>query len=215
MKTRIKVCGLTNLGDALAARELGAFALGFIFAESRRRVSPTVAKEIIDQLRKSNFQTPQMIGVFVDENLETVLSTVAETGLSGVQLHGAESPEYVSNLRKAQPTLFIIKAITITAEGFTQLPQAFEDCDCLLFDSNESRESDRPRSLVQWQRLRGLGKEKPYFIAGGLRADNLAPLLTTLAPYGVDVGSGIESGPGTKDLSEMKKFFVVAGELYV
>lgn len=215
MKTRIKVCGLTNLGDALAARELGAFALGFIFAESRRRVSPTVAKEIVDQLRKSNFQTPQMIGVFVDENLETVLSTVIEVGLSGVQLHGNESPEYVSSLRKARPTLFIIKAITITAEGFTQSPHAFEDCDCLLFDSDESRDSDRPRSLVQWQRLRGLGKEKSYFIAGGLRTDNLASLLTTLAPYGVDVASGIESGPGKKDLSEMKKFFAVVGELYV
>jgi phosphoribosylanthranilate isomerase len=204
-----------NLGDALAARDLGAFALGFIFAESRRRVSPAVAKEIIDQLRKSNSQGPQMVGVFLDENLETVLSTVVEAGLSGVQLHGSESPEYVSSLRKAQPTLFIIKAITITAEGFTQSPQAFEHCDCLLFDSDESRGSDRPRSLVQWRKLHGLGKEKPYFIAGGLRADNLAPLLTTLAPYGLDVASGVESGPGKKDLGEMKKFFAAAGELYV
>jgi phosphoribosylanthranilate isomerase len=207
MSPLIKICGITNLQDAQNACYSGAAALGFVFTQSQRQVSCETAKVIVGQIPTR----VKSVGVFANESLDTVLKTVAETNISGVQLHGLESPAFVAELRRLLPMLLIFKAIGLMEDGFAQDPQSFDACNFLLFDSTAPRDSGVQRQLVHWQKLVGLKLNKPFFVAGGLRPDNVSTLLQTLHADGLDVSSGIESAPGKKDLQAMMEFFKSVG----
>jgi phosphoribosylanthranilate isomerase len=218
MNPKIKVCGITNLIDAKAACGAGAFAIGFVFAESQRKISVQTAKSLVSGIPKGILT----VGVFVNESLDNLLRTVDEVGLTAVQLHGHEAPSLISELRESRPKLVIIKAIGLDAKGLSQAPQDFAQCDYILFDSKSDRTPNHARPMIEWEKLFTKSSPKPFFIAGGLRSDNISEMLTSLRPFGIDVSSGIESAPGKKSLAELERFFAkaqeavkVGGESYV
>jgi phosphoribosylanthranilate isomerase len=204
---KVKVCGITRSEDALLASALGAFAVGFIFAKSLRQVSATQVAEIVPLL-PSDLST---VGVFMDQDLTSLLQIVEETKIKAVQLHGQETPEYVSKLKSLRPDLIVYKAIGVSDEGLKLSPVLFDECDFLLFDSTTHRDASQVRPLLPWKILKDLQLSRPFFVAGGLRSENVVEVIRELGPYGVDVSSGVESQPGLKNKLEMNNFFKAIG----
>lgn len=199
MRTWIKICGTTSLEDALAAVEAGADALGFIFAPSKRRVTPEQAQKIAEQLP----ETLDRVGVFVNESGPKILRTVQQAGLTAVQLHGDETPELIFTLRDE---VEVIKTIQISNNFSHQLDEfcGSHGCaDSILLDSGSGSgkafdwESVRPR-------LNGFNSR--FIIAGGLNTGNVAQAISTFSPYGVDAVTGVEKEPGLKDHEKLKAF---------
>jgi phosphoribosylanthranilate isomerase len=213
--TWIKICGTTNLEDALAAAEAGANALGFVFAPSPRRISPRDAAAIIAALPSS----VEKIGVFVNQSVELVLDTVEKAGLTGVQLHGQEDGGFARRLRDhGGPQLRLVKAVSMSEVGeakgksFTVATGegAARIFSALLLDSGSGARRGGTGTTFDWQEAapmaRLLGKKFPLIIAGGLNAQNVAKALRIFQPWGVDVVSGVEQAPGKKDLSKLRAF---------
>jgi phosphoribosylanthranilate isomerase len=205
--TWIKICGTTNLEDALAAVEAGADALGFIFTDSPRRITPEAAREIVANLPDS----VQKIGVFVNASRDRVHNIVSRVGLTGVQLHGTENEEYVEELcrgwnqtktRKHQ--VRVIKAVPVRPGFENTLRALSRSLDLFLLDSGAggTGQSFDPKTA-----LAGLKKTPVRFIAaGGLRPENVSKAIAVLNPWGVDVASGVEKEKGKKDHTKLKAF---------
>ncbi len=194
--TRIKICGITNLADALAATELGAHALGFIFAESPRRVSPEAAQEIIRQLPP--FMTK--IGVFVNESIETVKTLFTDCGLNAVQLHGDEDCGYLEQL-----SIPIIKAFRVKDESVLTEIESFGLPHFLLDTFDKQARGGTGRSF-NWQIARKAARHGRVILSGGLDDINVAEALSIARPFAVDAGSGLEIEPGRKDHVKLKQF---------
>jgi len=205
MHTWIKICGTTSLEDALASVAAGADALGFIFAPSKRRIMPAQAREIVRQLPEKI----ERVGVFVDESAEVISAVVEQVGLTAVQLHGTESPEFVARLRThcvSGHSIRVIKTVLVDDDFEAQLKQFFqedEDGDPFLLDSGYGS-----GKTFDWERVKPhLAKNAACFIiAGGLRPENVEQAVRTLTPWGIDVASGVEREPGRKDLEKLKAF---------
>lgn len=204
MKTWIKFCGTTSLDDAMASVEAGANALGFIFAPSKRRIAAEKAQAIIRELPAG----VERIGVFLNGTLEEIRSAVMSLDLTGIQLHGEEfAPEvydYLPNDRR--DALRIIKTIVVQDGSERRIDAATAGpgvVDAWLLDSGTGS-----GKTFDWQAARAhLGERQGRFIvAGGLTAGNVGEAIRTFAPWGVDVVSGIEAGPGRKDPAKMKAF---------
>jgi len=194
MNIRIKICGITNLNDAITASELGADALGFIFVRSKRMIAPKMAKSIIQKLPP--FITT--VGVFMDTPIKTINKIVEYTNIDGVQLHGDESPEYCSFIKCAR----IIKRIKIDSNSKPKnlLAQMKKyQVSAYLFDPGEGS-----GITFDWRIIKGISG--PVIIAGGLTPDNIGKVINILKPYGVDVCSGVEKEPGKKDPQKLKIF---------
>ena len=205
--TWIKICGTTNLEDALVAVEAGTDALGFIFTDSPRRITPEAAREIVANLPDS----VQKIGVFVNASRERVHSIVSKVGLTGVQLHGTENEQYVEELcrgwndaKTRKHTVRVIKAVPVRP-GFEDTLRALSrSLDLFLLDSGAggTGQSFDPKAA-----LAGLKKTPVRFIAaGGLRPENVSEAIQVLKPWGVDVASGVEKEKGKKDHAKVKAF---------
>lgn len=208
----IKICGTTNLEDAQAAVEAGADAVGFVFAESPREITPSGAEEIIAKLPAG----VEKIGVFVDEPAERILEISREIGLTGVQLHGEESPSDVGALRKgASGSLRIVKAIRLndTAAG-SQLAIYGANRrlwpDAILLDSGTTSARGGSGEKFKWEQWAGVAQQLSdrlsVIVAGGLTPENVAGALSTFSPWGVDVVSGVERSPGKKDPEKVRAF---------
>jgi len=208
----IKICGTTNLEDAQAAVEAGADAVGFVFAESPREITPSGAEEIIAKLPTG----VEKIGVFVDEPAERILEISREIGLTGVQLHGEESPSDVGALRKgASGSLRIVKAIRLndTAAG-SQLAIYGANRrlwpDAILLDSGTTSARGGSGEKFKWEQWAGVAQQLSdrlsVIVAGGLTPENVAGALSTFSPWGVDVVSGVERSPGKKDPEKVRAF---------
>ncbi len=196
---RVKICGITSVKDALAAESAGADALGFVFAKSPRRVSASRVRSIVKNLGP----WIATVGVFVNERPEVILSTAKICGLSAVQLHGEETQAYVSRLRAKG--LVVIQAFRIkTAKdlAFARRSKA----DAILMDSAVRGVRGGTGRIFDWALLKKCKTKLPVIISGGLNAKNLHELLREYAPYGVDVSSGVESGPGVKNTEKVRKF---------
>jgi phosphoribosylanthranilate isomerase len=193
---KVKICGITDLDTALSAVEYGADALGFVFAESKRRITIDRAKEIISALPKDLLK----IGVFVNEHRETIEKVVKETGINVIQLHGDESPGDCASF--AMP---VIKALSIGSSK--DLLQADEyGCDYLLLDSPRGKYRGGNGITFDWSLAAELVlKGKNVILAGGLTAENVAEAIQIIQPYMVDVSSGVELG-GKKDKEKIKRF---------
>ncbi|HEY6936109.1 MAG TPA: phosphoribosylanthranilate isomerase [Terriglobales bacterium] len=210
----IKICGTTNLEDALAATEAGANALGFVFAPSPRRISPRDAARITAALPPS----VEKIGVFVNQSVDLVLDTVEKAGLTGVQLHGEEDVRYARQLQEKNGQLRIIKAISLREVGdgkgkglaVATQDEAAKTFSALLLDSGSGSRRGGTGTTFDWQEAapmaRLFAKKFPLIIAGGLNAENVAKALRIFQPWGVDVVSGVERSPGQKDPDRVQAF---------
>ena len=202
MGVRVKICGITNRDDALAAAAAGADALGFMFYEpSPRHLSLAVAAEIIRALPPFIAK----VGVFVDAPAEFVQRAIAECGLDTVQLHGDESPEYCR-----QFTVQTIKAFRVrNEETLKQLP-AYETSAWLL-DSYVPGQPGGTGARFNWEVARAATRlGRPVILAGGLTPANVAAAVREVRPFGLDVSSGVESGPGRKDHAKVMEFIAAA-----
>ncbi len=205
MPTWIKICGTTSIEDALASIEAGANALGFIFAPSRRRVSPKQAREIAGRLPGN----VERVGVFVNESAEVIRATVEQAGLTAVQLHGEETPEFIAGLFAPQSSSHRARVIkTVLAnDNFTANWNLFRQnhqlVDFILIDSGSGSgktfDWDAAHALVADHGLR-------FIIAGGLNPENVGAAIQKFSPWGVDVVTGVEQAPGRKDPEKLKLF---------
>lgn len=204
LKTRIKMCGTTNIDDALKAVECGVDALGFIFVpESPRYITPEAAIGIVRQLPPLVFK----IGVFVNESSQEVEEIVHYLGLNGVQLHGEEDPEYCENLGYTMPSCALIKAFRV---GEHTTPSDFSPYNDVtngfLLDTYEKDKAGGTGKSFNWQILESLSLQKPVILAGGLTPENIGDAIEAVVPYAVDVNSGIEHAPGVKDHIRLERF---------
>ena len=200
---RIKICGITNLSDALLAAELGADALGFIFyPQSPRKVDPEVARAIIAQLPPF----VAAVGVFVDEAAAVVRDLAAQVGLDWVQLHGQESPEYCRGLGRN-----VIKGFRIRDEASLRLLADYQGvAQALLLDTYKKGQAGGTGESFDWRLAREARKYGRIILAGGLRPDNVAQAIATAQPDAVDAASGTEASPGKKDPAKLRAFFKAA-----
>jgi phosphoribosylanthranilate isomerase len=210
LKTWVKICGTTNLVDALAATEAGADAIGFVFAESARRVEPEVVRDIVEELPEEL----EKIGVFVNESPELVLQVARDAGLTGVQLQGDESADYVRTLAALTHTpLKIIKGVPAGAgrfEGLAEFAGVEELLDAVLLDSGSRAQRGGTGKTFDWiaasDVILKLQQDIPVIIAGGLNPENVTEAVYLFRPFGVDVVSGVEREPRHKDPERLKHF---------
>jgi phosphoribosylanthranilate isomerase len=202
---RVKFCGITDLDDAAEAVRLGAWAIGLIHhAESPRQVSAARAVEIGAAFRRKC----EVVGVFVNPELDDVATAVEDAGLTMVQLNGAEGPSFCAEVaRKAG--VKVIKAIHVSSAADIHAAEAFRT-DLHLFDRRDRGLWGGTGESFDWGLLRGRRSEVPAIVAGGLRPDNVAEAITVTHPYAVDVASGVEREPGRKDHAAMAAFFEAA-----
>jgi phosphoribosylanthranilate isomerase len=197
---RVKICGVTNIDDALLAAQLGADAVGLNFySESPRCVSPFTAAEIIGQLPP--FVSP--IGVFVNWEAAPVIALAAALRLSAVQLHGDESPKLAAEIARK---VSVIKAFRM-GQG-TALP-VFSKYKCIsafLLDAAAAGKFGGTGEKTDWSRAAAAAKSHRIILAGGLTSENVAEAVRLVHPYAVDVASGIESRPGKKDPAKLRAF---------
>ncbi|HEV8371061.1 MAG TPA: phosphoribosylanthranilate isomerase [Pyrinomonadaceae bacterium] len=196
--TFIKICGITNLEDATDAVEAGADALGFNFyPPSPRYVDPARAREIIEKLPKM-----MTVGVFVNEDIETVKSIATMTGISALQLHGDESPAYCAALNG----WYLIKALAVN-ENFDERKVLEYGVDALMLDASHKKLRGGTGQVIDWsvaKRVRELGT--PLFLAGGLSTENVREAIACVNPYAVDACSALEDRPGKKNHIRVKAF---------
>jgi phosphoribosylanthranilate isomerase len=204
MHISIKICGITRLEDALEAERLGAFAVGFVFYPgSRRFIDPDSAGEISRRLGASI----QRVGVFVDERPETIRDTVRRAGLTMVQLHGSESPQFLHGLEGIR----IVKAFKV-GDGFD--PGVMRDyrADYFLLDTFVEGSHGGTGRTFDWNIARSCAGRGKIILAGGLDSGNVARAAAIAQPWGVDVSGGVEGSPGVKDREKMREFFREAGK---
>jgi phosphoribosylanthranilate isomerase len=194
---RIKICGITNLDDALCAVAAGADALGFVFYEkSPRYVLPEKVGQIVVQLPP--FVTT--VGLFVNADAETIRQTMWTAGLNVVQLHGDETAEDCS-LSPYQ----VIKAVRVKdADSLAGIDHY--NVSALLLDAWNERQYGGTGEQFDWQLAKQLTGRLPLVLAGGLTLDNVAQAIRIVSPYAVDVSSGVEVRPGFKDHNKIRKF---------
>lgn len=203
-RVRVKFCGITSSGDAEKAIEAGADSLGFVFfKDSQRYITPEYAEAIIKTLPP--FVTG--VGVFVNEDLRFIEECVEKCGLSAVQLHGDESPEYCLRFKNLNMRgVKLIKGIRVKDE---ESIRSIEDCnaDAILLDSYKAGLYGGTGKVFD-PSLAILAKEydRRLIISGGLNPDNIREIIKEIKPYGVDASSGIESSPGKKNVELMEEF---------
>lgn len=192
---RIKICGITNIEDALAAVEAGADALGFVFYnKSPRNISPDQAAALIRRLPPF----VQTVGLFVNEELAVVNGIADRCGLDIVQLHGDETPEYCSGVRRR-----LIKAFRVKDETCLDLINGYDVAACLL-DAWSPTAYGGTGKTFNWEIAAAAAASKRIILAGGLTPENVAAAVRAVRPYAVDVSSGVESAPGIKDPEKMR-----------
>lgn len=196
-RTRIKMCGTTNLDDAKAAVDFGVDGLGFIFfPKSPRNVTPDVAKEIIRKLPPF----VDLVGVFVDEELTEVEDIVHYCGLNHIQLHGKESVEYCKLLKMKLPTCKILKAFRIGETADESDFSPYNDVvDGILLDTYTKGQEGGTGHTFPWSVLDKIEFILPIILAGGLTPANVEDAVNQVAPFAIDINSGVELEPGKKD----------------
>lgn len=195
---KIKMCGLRRPDDIIYANECLPNYIGFVFAESRRKVSGREAKKLGEQLDPSI----KKVGVFVNEPLRSLISISEEAGLDIIQLHGDEGEEYIKEV-KHETGKELWKAVRVRMVKDIQEAQRLP-ADKLLLDSFSEESYGGTGKVMDFAVLDQADIRKPYFIAGGLTVENLPEILKKAEPYGIDISSGIET-EGVKDSEKMLK----------
>lgn len=202
---RIKICGITQPDQGQAIAHLGATALGFICVPSSPRyVTHSQIQAIVKELPSD----VDKIGVFVNAPLSIILETVTKTGLTGVQLHGNESPQFCEHLRQCFPEIELIKALRIRAsESLAQAETYTLTVNTLLLDAYHPQQWGGTGQTLAWETLTTFNPKRPWLLAGGLTPDNIQDALKQVKPHGIDLSSGVEKAPGDKDLDKVAQLF--------
>ena len=190
----IKFCGITRLEDAQYALELGADAIGFVFANSPRQIFVEQAQKIA--LKIHGIKT---VGVFVNDRLENVKAIQKACNLDFVQLHGEEPPEYCSQFGAS-----CIKAFRIGKISDLEKIQLYPNALKVLLDAFVPNQRGGTGKTIDREVLKNIAEPNRTILAGGLTPNNIDSILSTIKPFGVDVSSGIEKNPGIKDKQKMK-----------
>ena len=196
----VKICGITNLEDALACVKAGADALGFNFyVPSPRYIEPEAARKIIDQLPADVLT----VGVFVNgETPEIVEQIATDAGVVALQLHGDESPDYCSALSAR----FVIKVLSVSREFKPERAIDYK-VQAIMLDALDREARGGTGRVIDWSVARRTSELVPrLFLAGGLSPENVADAITAVEPYGVDACSALEVSPGRKDPERVRAF---------
>jgi phosphoribosylanthranilate isomerase len=194
----VKICGITNEQDALLATALGADALGFNFAQSRRHVQPDTVRDIVKRLPGEVLT----VGVFRNHRPEHVVDVVHRCGLHAAQLHGGEPLSEVRFVKER--VQFVIQAFVAGDPALAAA--ANSPADVVLVDSPNPGSG----KVFDWRLADGVPGGVRLLLAGGLTPDNVAEAIRRVRPWGVDVASGVESAPGRKDPRKLRRFVEAA-----
>src|SRR5688500_2829730 len=198
--TFIKICGITNLDDALAAVASGADALGFNFYNlSPRYITPQSAREIVEQLPTSILT----VGVFVNEDSpDSVRSIARKARITALQLHGDESPSYCRELADS----YVIKTLAVSGDSDVEMVDAYE-VEAVMLDTRDNKLRGGTGRVFDWSIAKRVNKLVPkLFLAGGLSPENIEEAIETVSPYAVDACSALEERPGIKNHEQMRVF---------
>ncbi|MFQ5686874.1 MAG: phosphoribosylanthranilate isomerase [Candidatus Scalindua sp.] len=195
--TKVKICGIKTLSDAKFAVDYGADAIGFVFAESIRKVSKEKARAIMQKLPP--FVTT--VGLFVNDTAENIEAICRFCGLNAIQLHGNERPALLNKLKDFKT----IKAFRIRNEKDI-IPIKEYKPDAILLDGYSENKMGGAGASFDWKIVKRLRTSIPVIVAGGLTHLNVSQAIRIANPYAVDVSSGVESKPGKKDRKLIKKF---------
>ena len=197
---QIKICGLRDPETAAETAAMGADAIGCVFFEkSSRNVTPDQALAICNAVPSDT----RVIGVFVDVDYDGVMKIVDHCGLSGVQLHGRETPETVTRYR--QQGLIVLKGLFTTRPPFTTEADAY-DPTAFLVEAGRGKLPGGNAETWQWEGVRGFSDLHPLVLAGGLDPDIVGEAIMAANPDAVDVSSGVEIRPGVKSLEKISRF---------
>ncbi len=198
---KIKICGNTNAEDVECAIRQGADFIGFIFAESKRKISPLAAKKIMASFP----DFPNFVGVFANQPKEEVGQIARELSLQWLQFHGDETARYCGHF--SELGCKIIKTFRMKDQMSLKRIEEYGSVDAFLLDTYVKSDMGGTGLTFDWSLI----ENKPYvseklFLAGGLTAENVRDAITAIRPYAVDVASGVESSPGIKDHALLEKF---------
>jgi len=218
----IKICANTSFDDAQLAIDLGADALGFVFAPSARQVTAVQVAAITAHLAGE----VERIGVFQTSDPQEILDIAARAGLTGVQLHGGHALSLARALRAAAPSLKIVQTVHWSLDSqvaeqtavavLSRLREIAEEpaVAAVLMDSKVGSAGGGTGRSFDWAAAQAVRQALPaktgFIVAGGLRPDNVAVAIEALRPTGVDVASGVEASPGRKDPEKLKRFLANA-----
>jgi phosphoribosylanthranilate isomerase len=212
--TWVKICGITNLEDALVAVDAGADAVGFVFYEkSPRKVDVKTARAIVAELP----ERMEKVGVFVEQGGDEIRAIVEGAGLSAVQLHGRGAisavlsiPGTTSGAVGAKKLIVVLPGEEIAEEGFFLNEEAKTKIFALLVDSGSAEVPGGTGRRFDWENARGplqlLSVQVPLVVAGGLTPSNVGEAVGIFQPFGVDIASGVETRPGKKDPEKVRAF---------
>lgn len=194
---KIKICGITNLEDAQCAVEIGVWAVGFIFyKKSPRYIEPLKAREIISKLPSE----VKKIGVFVNEDLETMLEVSNITNIDTFQLHGDEKPELCKLLTKE-----IIKAFRFTQESELEIINQYKEItDSFLIDAKVKNAFGGTGVLADWELAKKVKNYGNLILAGGIGSDNIAEAIKIVNPFAIDLSSSVEYSAGIKNHEKIR-----------
>jgi phosphoribosylanthranilate isomerase len=202
VNVKVKICGVTSVGDAQAAVHAGADAVGLmLYSGSPRHITPEAAQEIAGNLPPSVIR----VGVFVDPNPEDVFAAIRLCGLNLLQFHGAETPQFCQQFGVMTMKAFRMK----NAESLAAL--ASFSADAFLLDSHVPDKPGGTGQTFNWDLAVAAKKfGRPIFLAGGLTPENVADAIRAAQPFAVDVSSGVEISPGRKDPEKIRAFIAAA-----
>ena len=199
----VKICGITNAVDARVAADAGADAVGFVFAESPRRVNVEEARTISLALPENIIR----VGVFVDEEPAEVLRISREVGLDLAQLHGDETPEAVTAIR--QGGVKVMKALRVRDAVSLEALDEYE-VDLILLDAYSERLRGGTGQRFDWEVAKSLRGRDNIVVSGGLGPENVREAVELFEPYGVDASSSLEDAPGRKNDERVRRFVLAA-----
>ena len=200
--TRVKICGITNRGDANRAADLGAWAIGLIFHEpSPRSCDPEVAEAIGAELRREL----EVVGVFVNEPLDRVAELAERCSLSILQLHGDEGPAYCREAARRTGAR-VMKALRVHDRADVRDAAAFHT-DFHMLDAHVPGLRGGTGETFSWELVDAHDRRTPLVLSGGITPENVADAIAAVQPFAVDSASGTEAEPGRKDPAKLKALF--------
>jgi phosphoribosylanthranilate isomerase len=210
MGLRVKICGIMQPEQGKAIAALGADSIGFICVKaSPRYVTPEQIQACAEVLPGGC----DRVGVFMDATVETIVATVQASGLTSVQLHGAESIEFCQALRSTLKhsnlaEIELIKAFRVKSDKTLTFTKQYESIvDWLLLDAYHPTMGGGTGLTLDWRSLEQFKCDRPWLLAGGLTPDNVVQALEKLSPQGIDLSSGVELSPGNKNLDQVAQLF--------